>query len=135
MDRQQNKFNWSSEWQFPPGSSVMTARQVADTLNEWQMSQPKARFIENSRGNCDTTILRTFPSENGGHDSAMGGHKGYGLLPIWQRMLPGFWWHSQDNIFVLTHPDHELAEKAHRAIIDAQKLRILFLDVMADSAD
>ena len=104
----------------------MTAWQVADTLKEWQVNQPEARVIEYSRGNRDTSILNSFLSENGGYESAIGGHKGHGLLAIWERKLPGFWWYSQDNIFVSTRPDHELAGQAHCAMVDAQKLRILF---------
>ena len=135
MDRQRRKFKWSDKWEFPHGSPVMTAREVADTMRQWGMDQPDARIIEYSRGNRDTSILNSFLSENGGYESAIGGHKGHGLLAIWERKLPGFWWCSQDNIFMLAHPTHELARKSHRAMVDAQKLRILFLDVVADSAD
>lgn len=112
----------------------MTARQVAEILKKWHMNHAEARIVEYSAGNLDTTVLRRFLTENGGHDAAVGNHYGCGLLTIWQQKLPGFWWTSQDNIFALTHPNHELTEKAHRAMVDAKKLRILFQDVIADSA-
>ena len=64
----------------------------------------------------------------------MGNQYGLGLLNIWGKKLPDFWWLSQDNLFTLTRPDHELIDQAHRAMVDAKKLRILFQDVVIDSA-
>ena len=134
MIAQRTKFKWDDRWEFPPGTKVMTAAQVSKTMKQWGMNRPEARIIEYSSGDLDTTILRHFLEENGGFDSALGNHCGYGLLPIWQQKLPGFWWLSQDNIFALTHPYHELTNVAHNAMIEAKKLRQLFQDAINDSA-
>lgn len=88
-----------------------------------------------SSGNQDTNLLRHLLDENGGYDSALGNRYRCGLLLISQKKLPGFWWASQDQNFALIHPDHEIAFKAHRAMVDTKKLHILFRDVVADSAE
>lgn len=110
------------------------ATSIAKCITNKERPHTQAKFVEYSRGNLDTSILRRFLLENGDDDSALGSHYGYGLMLVGRNKLPGFWWAFQDNILALPRPTHELAEKAHRAMVDIEELRILFQDVVTDSA-
>lgn len=134
MNLQRTKFQWDANFNFPAESKVMNARQVASILRGAQCHSPDARFIEYSRGNQDLNILHGYLEKNGGFGGALGGHYGNGLMPLWLERLPGFWNCAQDTIFILSRPEHPLAKQAHRAMVDAQKLLILFRDLVNDSA-
>ena len=134
MNLQRQQFQWDPDFNFPAESKVMNARQVASILLDAQCHSPEARFMEYSKGNLDLKMLRGYLEKNGGFAGVLGAHDGNGLLSLWQQRLPGFWRCSQDTIFFLTGPEHPLAKQAHRAMVDAQKLRILFRNLVDDSA-
>lgn len=134
MNLQRQKFQWDADFNFLAESKVMNARQVASILRYAQYHSPEARFMEYSKGNLDLKLLHGYLEKNGGFAGILGGHDGNGLLSLWQQRLPNSWRCSQDTIFFLTRPEHPLAKQAHRAMVDAQKLRILFRDLVDDSA-
>lgn len=135
MIHQKKKYQWDDNWNMPPATQTINAQQLAGRLLEAQVCHPNARFIEFSRGNNDINKVRRFLRENGGFDWVLGDHEGLGMMPLWNDKLPGFWYMAQAIIFELLHPDHALAYDSHRAFVDAQKLHILFRDLVADSAD
>lgn len=134
LNKNRIKYSMDEKWNYPLRTATMSARQVACTLEQAGSQHTDARFIEYLRGNADMSIVRRYLCEHDGLDYVLGDHYGFGLMPIWQEKLPGFWWASQDNIFALTRPEHPLASQAHRAMVDAKKLRILFQDTIKDSA-
>ena len=119
----------------PSDSQTLNAQQLAGILLEARVNHPHAKFIEFSRGNHDINKIRRFLHDNGGLDWVLDDHEGLGLMMLWYDKLPGFWYVAQAVIFEMLHPDHPLAHDSHRAFVDAQKLHILFQDLVADSAD
>ena len=132
MELQKKKFQWDNNYNFPPGTKLVNARQVASILHDAQCDHPEARFVEHTLGNADIKRLRRFLHDNGGRDWVLNDHGSFGLLKLWRDRLPGSWSCSQDDIFALTRPDHPLAAQAHRAMVDATKLHILLNDLIAD---
>ena len=134
MDLQKEKFEWDTEWNMPPDTQTLDARQIASFLLQAEINHPGAEAVEFSRGIHDVNKLRRFLCDNGGLDWVLGDLEGVGLMPLWVNKLPGFWHVGQALIFQLLHPDQPLAYDAHRAFVDVQKLHILFNDLIADSA-
>ena len=134
LETQKSKFQFDDDWNFPPSATAMDAAEVATRLQAASCSSPNARFVEYSRGNFDTKKIRDFLEVGGKLGHILGEHRGYGALALWQKILPGFWDFSQETIFVFNHPGHPLAKVSHRALVDAQKLRILMKDLFHDSA-
>lgn len=110
----------------------MNARQVASILHNARCDHPEARFAEYTLGSSDIKRLRRSLHDNGGCDWALNDHGSFGLLKLWRDRLPGSWRCSQDDIFAMTRPDHPLAARAHRAMVDATKSHILLNGLIAD---
>ena len=128
----QEKFYCDDRFNFPPGTKVMDSRRVVEISNRAGCGNPQAKSIEHSTGNSDHRRLSKCLEQNGGLGHVLGGHGSLGLLPPMQWSMPGVWWCSLDDIFAHTRPEPALATQAHRAMIDAQKPRIVFPDLIAD---
>ena len=134
LDKQKKKFRFTEDWEFPAGTKTMNAREVAECLSEAGTNNPSARFVEYTTGNLDLSKVRRFLASEG-VDWVLGDHRGISLIPLWRRMLPGYWDFSQTNLFEMLHPAHELVPKSHRAMLDAKKLHIICKDLFDHFAE
>ncbi len=135
MSKQKKKYNWDDNFELPAETKTMTAREVAKCLIDFRTDNPEAKFLEHTYGINDLQKVKNF-LDSGGHNLGwvLGGHVGIGLLLMWKHKLPGFWYLGQEMLFKRIHPGHPLAEASHRALVDAQKMHILFKDMVNDSA-